>query len=847
MRIAFITPSLHTLGKSWMRDPQMVKLAAPALSGFLWDNGFTDLRQYDFEVEVFELEKNEPGLLDLRVFFDDADVDEFLQDDNPDIRFHTELIVDTLGIEEAKLFVMSCSSVLELYADMHCAGNMCLCMAKVLRERYPDSHSFVGGLHISPTTRQAEEYKEMLRRCSALSFTAEGEGQYTLLDVIEHVSGGMPIEDAYPGIEKINEGYFLSQRTARTESIAKTFGYRRERDLDEITPTVEYSGRHNRNDLQNPSLHNTPWFDPRNMAKRSYSGQQLLDMYHLGPEWRQRLGAYADDQVVLAPMVFLEGCNAHCAFCGYSTSKMARRNIPDVIDGMKRIRETLGIKHFFFYNTNINGYFKYADAFCDELIKAKLDVQWTDCANLWALTPELMDKLAESGCIRLTYGVECPSPKILKYIHKGIEIEKIHERLQYMHSRGIWNHVLLITGLPYETEEDTKNFVQFLEDSNDYVHGYSISSFYLIRTSLFGAFPERYGLEILGDDLLEDQGFNEINGLKWPEKKKQIVWSTQVITETIERLKGDPKYCSGAVDAELIFWLYDRLGRDNKADIVRAYEEAYIGLPSHAKAYERPMRELLQNPPPDLRAAMDKLSWRPDVDALHVRRDKWTLNLPVRGEEDTATIVFRCHEFGDSPELTAGRNIGANLGGSLAFADKLELLTAEESPFNQALERVGWTITKRGLHHAHNGVGFRISNGDLEADIFVGRLMENERVAHKQGTLGFSYTERDKQTKAWNDDTTRFLLRMGKFLLKALVTEHGANALHSSAPSRDDLAEFTAILIAHLEAPIAEELDAAPLHRYFIEKGQRHGDKFSRVAAPNAASTHGEEPPPPGP
>src|SRR3954469_17038625 len=80
-RIAFITPSFHTLGPTWRRDLQILKLAAPQIAGALFANGYRDIRQYDFEVQIFQLELEHPGRLDLRAFFDDGAVDRFLTSD----------------------------------------------------------------------------------------------------------------------------------------------------------------------------------------------------------------------------------------------------------------------------------------------------------------------------------------------------------------------------------------------------------------------------------------------------------------------------------------------------------------------------------------------------------------------------------------------------------------------------------------------------------------------------------------------------------------------------------------------------------------------------------------------
>jgi radical SAM superfamily enzyme YgiQ (UPF0313 family) len=332
-----------------------------------------------------------------------------------------------------------------------------------------------------------------LSAAPALDFTAEGQGELPMLQVLAHLTGEEPLVEV-PRVLRVAQGYHLLRGSAPRARLPKEFAMR-DKQLDKKfeTPDLEApEGDHPRAALENISIRITPWFDPKNIDLRKIRGGDLLDRYHLGPEWHARLAPHLDDRVAVLPYIFVEGCNARCAFCSYSTTSMEKQDIDQVIRSLHWMVETYGVRYFHFLNTNINGSLKYAEAFCDAIIESGLDILWSDCANLWALNERLMDKLRRSGCIRLTFGLECPSPRMLKYLLKGIDIETAHERLEYLDKLGIWNHLLLITGLPTETEEDARHFVDFLERSRDYVHGYSISSFYLISSSADGAVPRAF-------------------------------------------------------------------------------------------------------------------------------------------------------------------------------------------------------------------------------------------------------------------------------------------------------------------------------------------------------------------
>ena len=44
--------------------------------------------------------------------------------------------------------------------------------------------------------------------------------------------------------------------------------------------------------------------------------------------------------------------------------------------------------------------------------------------------------MRRSGCIRLVYGMECPSDRMLDYIKKGITVDQAYKRLKEAHELG---------------------------------------------------------------------------------------------------------------------------------------------------------------------------------------------------------------------------------------------------------------------------------------------------------------------------------------------------------------------------------------------------------------------------
>ena len=339
------------------------------------------------------------------------------------------------------------------------------------------------------------------------------------------------------------------------------------------------------------TVHVTPWFDAANLAKRRQTGLELLERYQFPPALVTQMAPWHDKTTLILPMLFMQGCNSHCAFCVNSMSSIEARDVAAVVRSIAWLRETYDVRFFHFLNTNINGYYRYADAFCDALLDAKLDILWSDSLNLRVLDAPLLDKLRRSGLIRVAVGVEAPSDRMLSYIGKGMTVRKAEERLRMLHEAGIWTHVQFIAGMPTETEEDICAYESFVERTAAYSDGFAVSPFYVEPMSLLAREPERFGIELLAPTYESVNGgaFRETAGLGWDAKQRQIADTTQRVRRAIEKAKG-PRYSTSALDLDLLFWLYDSLGPQRKADIVALYERATWDEPNSPIA--QPLRVL---------------------------------------------------------------------------------------------------------------------------------------------------------------------------------------------------------------------------------------------------------------
>ena len=325
-----------------------------------------------------------------------------------------------------------------------------------------------------------------------------------------------------------------------------------------------------------PPLAPSPLYDRKLLSAYRVTDRRILESYNSGFPFTRELLKKPEKHLVVSYSIQLS-CPGACAFCANDRSKPSdAKPISRVMDELFELKK-LGVTGIYFMNSAFNNDYKRADELCDRMIKYKLNFLWADCANLWAIDEPLLDKMRAAGAIKLTYGMETGSPRLLRYIRKAVTIEKIRRYLEYSHRAGIWNHIELIGGLPTETEADIRATTDFIGANKDIIDTYSLNPFSLYRNSAFFREAGKFGLKPhnaagKADYFNPDtqvgnfsERFDEAGGLEWKDKDRQIEKSTGAIARAIGRASSYK-----AIDYEhihLLMCLYSKLGHSRKSTI----------------------------------------------------------------------------------------------------------------------------------------------------------------------------------------------------------------------------------------------------------------------------------------
>lgn len=165
------------------------------------------------------------------------------------------------------------------------------------------------------------------------------------------------------------------------------------------------------------------------------------------------------------------GCVAECSFCSETYFWKFRSRTPEqVVEEMEHQINNYGISRFWFVDSLVNGNLKNFRRLVDLILEKKLKIQWNSYARCdGRMDKEFIQKIAESGCTCISYGVESGSQKVLTDMRKKIDIWEVESNLKHGQEVGLFNHVNWIIGFPTEEPIDFLHSLQLLANARTHI------------------------------------------------------------------------------------------------------------------------------------------------------------------------------------------------------------------------------------------------------------------------------------------------------------------------------------------------------------------------------------------
>jgi anaerobic magnesium-protoporphyrin IX monomethyl ester cyclase len=269
-----------------------------------------------------------------------------------------------------------------------------------IRARFPDALIVAGGEHITACT----DY--VLEDCQAIDLCVRGEGEETLLEIVETATAGNN-PGGLEGVACLEDGAIRCNPPRA-----------RIRDIDSIPE----------------------------------------------PDWGDLpLGAYMDGGyghgVNLGrsmPLMATRGCPFQCTFCsspGMWTTRWQARSPQLVFDEMVRYIKKYDVDNFDLYDLTAIVKKDWIMEFTDLILDSKYTFTWQlpSGTRSEALDEEVIDRLWRSGCRNMNYAPESGSDEVLKRIKKKVSLPKLVESMKAAIKRDLNVKINMIFAFPEDT------------------------------------------------------------------------------------------------------------------------------------------------------------------------------------------------------------------------------------------------------------------------------------------------------------------------------------------------------------------------------------------------------------
>ena len=271
-------------------------------------------------------------------------------------------------------------------------------IARICKEEVPDCTVVVGGVH-------AEAVPERMLSNSAVDMVVRGDGEEAMRDIIE----------------------------GKKRSEIRGLTYRRD---DAV-------------------IHNQARPVEMNLDRFPFPAYHMVNFENYFPA----VGSYRNLPAI--NMLMTRGCPGSCVFCNSAQTTLRTRNATHVVQQIKHLRDTYGIRQIQFYDDTFTVMKKNVLKFCEQMIEYKVDVTWTAYLRGDCFSDDLAAAMKKAGCHQVLMGIETGNQEIAKRIQKPVDQVRYKDTVEIAHRHGLEVRGSFIIGNmdeTWETMQDTLNF-----------------------------------------------------------------------------------------------------------------------------------------------------------------------------------------------------------------------------------------------------------------------------------------------------------------------------------------------------------------------------------------------------
>ena len=331
---------------------------------------------------------------------------------------------------------------------------------EIIREEFQNVPIIGGGPHC--TIMHKKTFDEL-----ALDYICVGEGEHTMVEFLDYLSGLRPVE-SIKGIAFKKEGKII---------------FNGERPLE------------------------------KNIYKFPYPAYHLIEE-HI-PMIRPQLMGYKRKPLLL--LISSRGCPYLCGFCSDHIlwKRKFRAHSPEYLVKMiEYFIQKYGIREITFFDDSFLLSKKRVEKFCYLLIEKKISIYWSANINLAHVSKDIVIKMKKAGCWYVSTGIESGNDEILKFIGKPLTLELARDNLNILAKVGILCRGYFIIGLLKDTRKTIQDTIEFILNNPLFLVHICIYSIY--PGALWNDKNEDYGT-VYNDKIYQMKGAHsgDVNALSF--------------------------------------------------------------------------------------------------------------------------------------------------------------------------------------------------------------------------------------------------------------------------------------------------------------------------------------------
>lgn len=345
-------------------------------------------------------------------------------------------------------------------------------LAKALKASNGSIPVIFGGIHIF------SEHEEIIKKEPAVDFCVRGEGELTLLELIQTL-----------------------QSKGKLSNV-KGITYR-ENGKVTINPDREFI---------------------KNLDELPFPAWELLPMN----EYRAPISLNNGDPFV--SVLATRGCPFKCHYCELASMwrTQRRRSVENVLAELEVLKKTYHVKYIDFIDDLLVADKKWAMKLFQGMVEKKLNtIQWECSGRIGLMSEELMRSMKKAGCKCVNYGVEFGSQRMLDFVNKNITIQQIYDTIALTNKVGIPVKGLFMMGYPTETKAEVEETIKLARNLKmDF-----------LAVSLVAPYPGTQLYKYCQDNGLFDQADYDITQLRFKAIKLENMTMDDLIrySEQIDR------------------------------------------------------------------------------------------------------------------------------------------------------------------------------------------------------------------------------------------------------------------------------------------------------------------------